>query len=398
MDTKSTPHSPGEGRRSEKAGALPALVSLHASISNGALRGESLPTRIKLLNWGENPSIKGTVRVGQQSLESLAANQRARGFERVALDYNHCSVPGTEEYEKLLKAGQPPIIFGYGRPNIVSGDGLYLEEVQWTPLGADKARNFEDLSPAVPQAALDAGELDFVHSVALTTNGCLHDVTFFSAKVATEKDHMSDKDKTAGATGTLTLAVLSSALGLAATATEADVTAKINRLVALEPLSALIKEGKVLIVEDLAGLSARVKTLEDAGTKAIATLSATGADGKTVTLSAQDLVGLAGRVNTLETSLKQLSEAGTASERGKLIALFSADGKAPINPATGKAFTTEELQKQDVSTLKLLHANTPVTVPLSARGRAVREGSAASNLKGRARFVAAQEAENAGHK
>lgn len=154
---------------------------MQSSISNAALKGGALPSRIKILNWGQNPSIKGAIRVGEKSLARLAARQRDLGFERVALDYNHSSVPGTEEYEKLLKSGQPPIIFGYGRPNVVQGDGIYLEEMTWTPLGVEKAQQFEDLSPAVPAEACGGSEVDFVQSVALTTNGCLHGVTFFSA-------------------------------------------------------------------------------------------------------------------------------------------------------------------------------------------------------------------------
>jgi hypothetical protein len=61
---------------------------------------------------------------------------------------------------------------------VVAGDGIYLEEMEWTPLGIDSAKQFEDISPAVHQ---EDGEIDFVHSAALTPNGCVHDLTFFSA-------------------------------------------------------------------------------------------------------------------------------------------------------------------------------------------------------------------------
>ena len=49
--------------------------------------------------------------------------------------------------------------------------------MEWTPLGIESAKQFEDLSPAVHE---EDGEIDFVHSVALTPNGCMHDLTFFS--------------------------------------------------------------------------------------------------------------------------------------------------------------------------------------------------------------------------
>jgi hypothetical protein len=147
-------------------------------VSNGALNGEKLPSRIKIFSWGANDTTKGIFNVGQKTLDCLAANQRSRGFERVALDYNHCSIEGSSEHTELLKVGRPPMIFGYGRPNVVSRDGMYLEDIQWTPLGGESARLFEDLSPAIQEAD---GEVIFVHSVALTPNGSAHGLTFFSA-------------------------------------------------------------------------------------------------------------------------------------------------------------------------------------------------------------------------
>lgn len=371
---------------------LPALTALRA-ISNAALKGDKLPERIKIFNWGDNPSIKGNFRAGDKTAQLLHTNQRSLGFERVAIDYNHCTVEGSPEFVK----GQPKAIFGYGRPHCIPGDGVYLEEITWTPLGAEHARNYEDLSPAAGNAS---GEIDFIHSVALTPNGCLHDVTFFSASGAGNGEanncFMSMTQNPAGAPGNLlTLALMASALGLAATATEAEVTAELKTLSALKPLGALLKEGKVLIVEEVSGLDSRLKTLETAATKSIATLSAT-IDNKVITLSAEDLVKLGARIERIETRLEQQALAMTEAERTNIITLLSAEGRAPVNPETRKAYTAEELRKLDVTTLRVLHANTPVTVPLSARSSAAREGKTIDpNLKGRARFIAAQEAENA---
>jgi len=61
---------------------------------------------------------------------------------------------------------------------VVAGEGLFLEDMEWTPLGVQSARNFEDLSPALHD---EKGEVTFLHSVALTPNGCTHGLTFFSA-------------------------------------------------------------------------------------------------------------------------------------------------------------------------------------------------------------------------
>jgi hypothetical protein len=158
---------------------LPTIKALDADgIHNRALDSAVLPSRLQLLKWGPNDTTKGTYVVGQRTANELAANQRELGFERVAVDFNHCSVPSSAEYEALQKLGQPPMIFGYGRPAVVAGEGLFLEDMEWTPLGVQSARNFEDLSPALHD---EGGEVIFLHSVALTPNGSTHGLTFFSA-------------------------------------------------------------------------------------------------------------------------------------------------------------------------------------------------------------------------
>ena len=81
--------------------------------SNGALKSNQLPTRIKIFNAGINRTTKGDFVAGQKTLQKLEANQRALGFERVALDFNHCSVEGSASNKLLLSMGRPPLIFGY---------------------------------------------------------------------------------------------------------------------------------------------------------------------------------------------------------------------------------------------------------------------------------------------
>jgi hypothetical protein len=382
--------------KAETLKRLPDLTALRAVISNGARKGDKLPTRIKVFAWGDNPSTKGNFCVGEGTAKTLSANQHALGFDRVAIDYNHCTVEGSPEYVK----GQPKAIFGYGRPNVVKGDGIYLEDIEWTPLGAKNARNYEDLSPAAHQ---EDGQIDFIHSVALTPNGCLYDVTFFSASGG---DKTNDDVMSTPNTAVITLAALAGAMGLAATATEAETMGrlqKLNRLSALEPLlkddkmvDGLIKDGKVIILDQVARIDSRVAKLEDAGTKAIATLSAT-IGGKVITITAEDVVTLSSRLDSIEQQLKGELAKVADTEKTKIISLLSAEGKAPINPETSKAYTGEELRKCDVTLLRVLHANTPATVPLSARGRQVTEGKTTDGLKGREKMIAAFESQNRGN-
>ena len=142
------------------------LAALGAAWRLGKMEAESraLPRRIKILGWGSNPSTGGPVRVGDKSAAVLLANQRQRGAERVPIDYNHCTVPGSPENIRRRQRGERALIFGSGRVNLIEGDGIWLEDVEWTPEGVKQARAFKDANGAF---TWDCGEVDFVRSVAL---------------------------------------------------------------------------------------------------------------------------------------------------------------------------------------------------------------------------------------
>ena len=332
---------------------VPECVTLR--VSNGALTSKQLPARIKIFNWGDNPGTQGNYRVGEQTARLLAENQRTLGFERVAIDYNHASVPGSPEYAQ----GQVPPIFGYGRPRVVEGDGLWLEDVTWTPLGVEHARNFEDLSPAVhPKES--GSEVSFVHSVALTTNGSTHELTFHSAKThSTNAGEAGKRNQTMDENQIVLVADMAPVLGLAANASKADVL------------------GKLAVLCAAIALEGRVAALEGAKPEGGASVA--------------ELATLSGRIQSLETALSAQATAVSERERGELVLLFARDGKVPMGP-DGKAISAAELGKMDVGTLRILHANTPATVPLSARGR-VAEGQRREDLTGLARAIAAHERE-----
>ena len=283
-------------------------------ISNGALRDEKLPQRLKFFAWGDNQSTDGNFRAGEKTSAELATNQKKYGFERVAIDFNHCSVPGTDTYKDLLKVGQPPLIFGYGRVEAVPNDGLYLEDIIWTPLGQQHAKNFEDLSPAIQD---EDGEVTLVHSVALTPNGKVKDLNFFSAsELTTNQPNENINMKT------IPITILTAALGLPETADENTVLEKIKQ--------------------------------------SLVTTAAAGQVPAPTTLAA--------RLDKIEKTLAEDAKAEEETEREKYLRLLSAEGKAPVNAETGRPYSRDELLALDVPTLKLLHANTAVTVPLSARG------------------------------
>lgn len=341
------------------------LVGLRAPISNGALAADKLPGRLKILGWGDNPSVKGVVKLSDLSASRLPARQAETGFDRVALDFEHNTVPGSPEYER---SQEPRKVAAYGNPRIVPGDGLFLENLEWTPAGKAEALNYADLSPAVEFD--ESGNITFVHSVALTRNGAVEGLSFFTTTMNSKPmDPLKPEN-------IIAVAELAPAVGLAATAPKADVLGKLKDMfAAIVAFSAAltIKDNKIV---PLAALDERVKKIEDAGNKQIATLSAT-LDGKVITLSAEDLAKFGGRIEKLEATVTATNSAVTDRERNELLARFSADGKVPLN-ADHKAYTADELRKLDLATLKLLHANTPATVPLHARGRAPAEGGEAA--------------------
>ena len=294
---------------SSRVGSVTAADLITLKISNGALKGTALPTRLKVLAWGANESTKGTKTAGTGTSKVLAQNQRDLGYERVAIDFDHCTVTGTDTYKELLKAGQPPLIFGYGRPVCIPEDGTYLEDITWTPLGEQCARNFEDLSPAIRENKT-TGEVDLIHSVALTPNGCVHGLQFFSAT-------------TTNNTPMFTQAELAEILGLSATADKPAVLAAFKARLTAAPV-------------DITPLSAKITALE-------------GRAAGTV-----DLTPLSARIDKLEGELTTLRTADLNVKRADLATLFARDGKVP-KKGDGSVYTAEELKALDLHTLKLLH-------------------------------------------
>lgn len=149
-------------------------------ISNHALAGDTLPERIKVLGWGDNITHKGkAVKVTPRTLAVLSAAQAERGFDRVALDYEHNTVKGTPEFERT---SEPRKVAGYGSVEVVEGEGLFIGGVTYTPSGADNAREYYDLSPAV-ELDETTGEVLFVHSVALCRHGQVDGLHFFNVEI-----------------------------------------------------------------------------------------------------------------------------------------------------------------------------------------------------------------------
>ncbi len=140
---------------------------------------EGLPSEMEILGWGKNESTKGPIILGDKTLEVFDENQRITGFSEVALDFEHNTVSGSSHWRPGAQD-----IAAYGKPEIRKGKGLFLTNLEWTPVGKKMARNYKDLSPAIKTD--DEGNVMWVHSCALTTNGCVYDLNTFSANGAEE--------------------------------------------------------------------------------------------------------------------------------------------------------------------------------------------------------------------
>ena len=152
-----------------------ALVANSIEISNGGR--QALPARLKVLNWGPNPSIgKISPVVGTRTVEELPRNQAAAGLDRVPIDYEHTSGPrGGDEPRKVA---------GYGVPQVVPGEGLFLDHIVWTPSGEEYAREYIDLSPSLSFAP-GTPQVSMLHAVALTRAGAVRGLHFYSVSEQT---------------------------------------------------------------------------------------------------------------------------------------------------------------------------------------------------------------------
>lgn len=311
-------------------------------ISNGALAARDLPPRLKLLDWGHNQTSKGPVLVNETTAQALPLNQARRGFDRVALDYEHNTVPGTPEFTRTR---EPREVAAYGVPVVVPGEGLFLEQAEYTPSGRQHARNYIDLSPA-PELN-ERGEVVFLHSAALCRQGAVEGLTFFSVEVAEadkgsgETPNSTDEEK---ALMDKVLALLRKALGLTDDAGEDQIVAAVQGVTAL---SARIGEVEGLL-QPLVALTAADGKL---------TVLSTGVD----TLKA-DLAGLKDgkALETLQGQVAGLS-AGLDGVRREILC-YNARLQGKVIP-----LTAEQIAKSDLTTLSAMIEKLPAgEVPLVA--------------------------------
>ena len=139
----------------------------------------ALPTRFKILEWGENVgrTTGAKITVGPATLAALSSNQAATACDIIPLDYEHQSVPKHPNY-----IPDPREVAGHGAVEVIEGDGVYFTAEAYTPSGLKFAPNYRDVSVV---GFLDAdSNLLLVHSVALTQRGDVAGMEFLAASAA----------------------------------------------------------------------------------------------------------------------------------------------------------------------------------------------------------------------
>jgi len=277
-----------------------------------------LPTRMKVLDWGENPNVNGPPVIVNERLAQIFAMD-ANIFKEVDLDFEHNTVPGTAAYKA---AREPRPIAGRCGVDIVPGDGVYINVIRYTTEGETNADHYSELSPT-PVVDPATNEALLLTSVALCRHGASENTKIFeqaadavlpmsaeleAAIEAISKSTADEPDNTK-TPNTMTRAEMLAALGLAADDAITDEALKTKLTEALKSVKDL--EAKVakletsakgepapaatpMSAEDAKKITDRLAALEASGETARkeALIASAKAQGKVVPLSAADLVSL----------------------------------------------------------------------------------------------------------
>jgi hypothetical protein len=224
------------------------LIAPKMAITEESVR---LPNRLLILPWGESSYDGGTHKliVNEAAISRIKEAQAASNFDKLALDFNHNSIPGSESY-----SGEPVKVAAYGVLEIVPNVGIYLANLEWTEDGINawRGRHYKDISPAVLPD--DTGVVCFIHSAALCRNGRLPGLEAFNADFLKLKPKVKmDKYKQ----------MVCKLLGLVDGSDDAAIDAAFEKASLAQPCKKDV-DGKVKELEDkLETFSARFKQIED---------------------------------------------------------------------------------------------------------------------------------------
>jgi hypothetical protein len=262
-------------------------ITALAGISNQALASGELPKRIKIFNWGANPSDKGVFQVNALSAAALNNQIANKAYERIVIDFEHNSLLGAPKYQP-----PPRKHAGYGTLEVLPGEGVYLSAIEWTPTGKEFAKEYSDLSPAAMHPSATDLTVTGILSCALIPNGSLHNVTFFSAELPQGALSANQQTKETAMADITALEASVTKLTSENQTLRTELTALSGKLPDAAKITAL--ESKASTLEStVTALSAKIAGLETANVQCAkdALLAGAQQSGKVVALAA-DVIGL----------------------------------------------------------------------------------------------------------
>ena len=301
------------------------ILGATASLETGG--GKPLPSRLLVLPWGSRNTRKGLVVCNAATAAQLPVNQTANKRETVFLDFQHSTVEGSPFYK-----GEPQAVAASGTLNVVEGEGVYLENINWTKEGTDYAPggHYPDISPAV--ITDEAGNVVLFHSVALVRQGEIDGLTLFSASLDIT---LGDEDST------------SSNPSNPSTNQPSKTKSIMNATELLKKILKLDPSASDADVE--AAAADLIKANEEAAAEAN---KATGTD--------DDVKALSADVKALSAAVTAIQSGNEDAQRQAIVDRATRDGKAiPL--------TAEQLKTIPVTTLSALVTGLPVTVQLDQR-------------------------------
>lgn len=190
------------------------LVALGGATKVEVKPGGDLPPRINVAPWGTHNTSKGRVVINETTARELPVNQKRAQYDRVALDFEHNTIPDSQTYR-----GEPAKIAAMATPSVVPGEGIIFDALDWTPEGREYIGNnhYCDISPALQFNPQD--EAILIHSAAVCRMGAIPGLTFFSTNPLVESAIVSDDQARE---------LLATLLGLAANSKKDDVIAALR--------------------------------------------------------------------------------------------------------------------------------------------------------------------------
>lgn len=265
-------------------------------------RGEEAgaPTRLLVLPKGEHDVRKrGKVICSDVTLTGFTAMQQAIKRTRLALDFEHNTVPGMPAY---LADKEPRSIAAWADA-VPTPLGIEFTNIEWTPAGLEawKNKSFQDLSPTCYRAK--DGTVLALHSVALCRHGELDGLTIqaasaiaLSADIAQLTALSASNETTEIMKPTPALIALLTALSVTLSETADEAAVETALLEGAKKIEELSKAKPEAMSAELVALTAEVKQIrqgQESGRRT-ALMAEAAAAGKVIPLSqaALELVSL----------------------------------------------------------------------------------------------------------